>query len=93
MKALVSLFLAVAVLVPGAVVAQQTQQSNAEEQQKRRLEQPGNNAPVMREIKSGEKHYTSVQGRETDVLVQPPARFLGRWSRRAKRGGSSATGR
>jgi formate dehydrogenase subunit gamma len=80
MKALVSLFLAVAVLVPGAVLAQQTQQSNAEEQQKRRLEQPGNNAPVMREIKSGEKHYTSVQGRETDVLVQPPARFLGQRS-------------
>src|SRR5829696_2870292 len=51
--------------------------TSAQEQQQRRLEQPGNNAPVMREIKSGERHYTSIQGRETDVLVQPPARFFG----------------
>src|SRR5260221_11871619 len=51
--------------------------NNAQEQQARQATQPGNNAPVMREIKSGDSHYTSIQGRETGVLIQPPARFPG----------------
>ena len=51
--------------------------SEAQEQQKRQHQQPGNLAPVMREIKSGEPQYASIPGRETNVLIQPPARFVG----------------
>ncbi|MEA3192909.1 MAG: formate dehydrogenase subunit gamma [Betaproteobacteria bacterium] len=68
------LFVLFALLFAGIAGAQTADQKS---QQERQVTQPGNNAPVMREIKSGEKQYTSVQGRETDVLVQPPARFLG----------------
>ncbi|MEX0637507.1 MAG: formate dehydrogenase subunit gamma, partial [Burkholderiales bacterium] len=45
-------------------------QSRVEEQQQRRVEQPGNNAPVWREVRSGNEGYTSMQGREVGVLVQ-----------------------
>ena len=40
-------------------------------------DQPGNNAPVWREVQRGEPNYTSIPGREMNVLIQPPARFLG----------------
>jgi formate dehydrogenase subunit gamma len=46
-------------------------------QQKRSIEQPGNNADVWRNVQSGQPNYTSVQGRETGVLIQPQARFPG----------------
>ena len=48
-------------------------------QQKRAVEQPGNNADVWRAVRSGDTKntYTSIPGRETDVLVQPQARFPG----------------
>lgn len=59
---LVSLLLAVA----GGAQAQ----SRVEEQQQRRVEQPGNNAPVWREVRSGNEGYTSIPGREVGVLVQ-----------------------
>ncbi|HLE66940.1 MAG TPA: formate dehydrogenase subunit gamma [Burkholderiales bacterium] len=56
-----------ALMFAGAALAQ----SPAQQQQQRRLEQPGNNAPVWREVrKEGQEHYTSVKGRETGVLVQ-----------------------
>jgi formate dehydrogenase subunit gamma len=45
-------------------------ESNTQEQQKRQTTQPGNNAPVWRDVRSGEEHYTSVKGRETGVLIQ-----------------------
>jgi len=83
MRLLVSLSLAAALLASGGAFAQSAPpaasapQTDAQEQQKRSAEQPGNNAPVMREIKSGQPQYTSIPGRETNVLVQPPARFLG----------------
>lgn len=66
-------------------------QSRVEEQQQRRLEQPGNNAPVWRDVrKEGQQHYTTVRGRETGVLVQSagetwrrirngPVTFYGGW--------------
>ncbi len=47
------------------------------DQQKRSVEQPGNNAPVWRDVKSGQPNYTSVPGREVGVLVQQQARFPG----------------
>ncbi len=79
MRLLFSLSLAAALLASGAAFAQSAQpsRSSAEEQQKRGIEQPGNNAPVWRDVKSGEKNSVTIPGREVDVLVQPPARFLG----------------
>src|SRR6185295_10552032 len=79
MRLLVSLSLAAALLASGAALAQSAPgaKSEVEQQQQRSVDQPGNNAPVMREIKSGQPQYTSIPGRETNVLVQPPARFLG----------------
>ena len=43
----------------------------AKEQATRQVTQPLNNAPVWKEIRSGEKQYTSIVGRETNVLIQP----------------------
>jgi formate dehydrogenase subunit gamma len=50
------------------------------EQQKRTVDQPGNNAPMWREVKSGQPNYTSIPGREVGVLVQQQARFPGQES-------------
>ena len=47
------------------------------DQQKRTVDQPGNNAPVWREVKSGQPNSTSAPGREAGVLVQQQARFPG----------------
>jgi formate dehydrogenase subunit gamma len=46
-------------------------------QQQRTTDQPGNNAPVWREVRSGQSNYTSIPGREVGVLVQQQARFPG----------------
>lgn len=42
----------------------------AKEQVERQQTQPGNNAPVWREVASGRAHYTSLPGREMGVLIQ-----------------------
>jgi formate dehydrogenase subunit gamma len=47
------------------------EEQSAVRQQAQQLAQPLNNQPVWGEVRSGMKQYTSVQGRETDVLVQP----------------------
>src|SRR5256885_3177400 len=65
--------LSLAMQVAGAAWAQ----SEAQQQHQRQAEQPGNNAPVWRDVKAGEKNFTTIKGRETEVLVQPPARFPG----------------
>jgi formate dehydrogenase subunit gamma len=46
--------------------------SGAKEQAERQITQPGNNAPVWREVRGGESPYqtTQVRGVETNVLVQ-----------------------
>jgi len=61
------------------VSAQQTpvQKDLAKDQQQRTVNQPGNNSEVWREVRSGQPNYTSIQGRETGVLVQAQARFPG----------------
>jgi formate dehydrogenase subunit gamma len=46
-------------------------------QQERQVTQPGNNAPVWNRVQSGAPNFTSIPGRETDVLIQPQARFPG----------------
>jgi formate dehydrogenase subunit gamma len=46
-------------------------------QQQRSVDQPGNNAPVWRDVRSGQPNFTSIPGREAGVLVQQQARFPG----------------
>lgn len=62
-----------AALVVGAASAQvapQQPDKDAAAQAQRQQTQPLNNAPVWREIRSGEPQYTSIKGRETNVLIQ-----------------------
>jgi len=83
-------FLAVALLFAGLAGAQQ--QDPIKEQQQRQMTQPGNNAPVWREVRKegSQENYTSIKGRETNVLVQSagntwrqirngPVTFYGGW--------------
>jgi formate dehydrogenase subunit gamma len=98
MNVLSGLCLAVLVLLSGAALAQQapaasqSQEDRVKEQQQRSVTQPGNNAPVWREVRSGQSPYTNstVKGRETEVLVQSwgetwrqirngPVTFYGGW--------------
>jgi len=53
-----------------ASLAAAQQQSEAQQQQQRQITQPGNNAPVWRDVRSGQENYTSIKGRETGVLIQ-----------------------
>ncbi|OWW21338.1 formate dehydrogenase subunit gamma [Noviherbaspirillum denitrificans] len=46
-------------------------------QAERTRDQPGNNAPVWREVVSGAQHYSSLPAPEAGVLIQPAARFIG----------------
>src|SRR5512135_777187 len=62
--------------LPSAVLAQQAGDS-AKAQAERRITQPGNNAPVWRDVKSGEANYTGIPGRETGVLIQEQLKFPG----------------
>src|SRR5260221_9129773 len=48
-----------------------------ETQQERQVSQPGNNRPVWDKVQSGAPAFTSIPGRETDVLIQSQARFPG----------------
>lgn len=89
MSRLLRLCLALALLAAGSVAQAQ---SEAQQQQQRRLEQPGNNAPVWREVRKegSQENYTSIKGREVNVLVQSagntwrqirngPVTFYGGW--------------
>ncbi len=67
---------------PAATASQPAVQSAAQpapedSQARRQVVQPGNNAPVWREVKSGEANYTSIKGPETGVLIQQQAKFFG----------------
>jgi formate dehydrogenase subunit gamma len=46
-------------------------------QAERSRDQPGNLAPVYREVKEGQKHYSSLPAPEAGVLIQPKAQFPG----------------
>src|SRR3954452_12708087 len=76
-----------ALLFGGAAIAQQPapQQDPVppaqETQQERQVTQPGNNAPVWNKVQSGAPAFTSIPGRETNVLIQPQARFPGQEQR------------
>ena len=93
------LFLLVSLTLAGAALAQTQQQQVPQEQdrikaqQERAVTQPGNNAPVWREVRSGAVgpyNTSTVQGRETNVLIQSwgdtwrrirngPVMFYGGW--------------
>ncbi len=89
MSKLLKLCLALAVLVAtGFAQAQGTAQ---QQQQRRQVDQPGNNAPVWRDVrKEAQEHTTTDKGREAGVLVQSagetwrqirngPVTFYGGW--------------
>lgn len=68
--------LATAVCLIGTAGAQTSaatapQADLAQAQRERQITQPYNNAPVWKEIRSGIPQYTSIPGRETNVLIQP----------------------
>ena len=71
------LVLALAFALPAAAQQAPAQNDSDKAQQQRAVEQPGNNAPVWREVRSGQPNYTSIPGREAGVLIQPQARFPG----------------
>jgi formate dehydrogenase subunit gamma len=86
-------FLWILLLLPlfgGAAYAQAQGGPAQDTQAQRQQVQPGNNAPVWREVRSGKEEYTSIKGRETGVLVQTegeswrqlrngPITFYGGW--------------
>jgi len=63
-------FFAVVLALVLPLVSTSVAQQQEENQQQRAQSQPGNNAPVWREVRSGKEEYTSVKGRETGVLIQ-----------------------
>src|ERR1700740_3835047 len=79
-----------ALTVAAAAGAQKPTENGVKQQQERTVTQPGNNAPVWRDVRSGQPNYTSIKGRETNVLVQSwgdtwrrirngPVTFYGGW--------------
>lgn len=60
----------IALLASAPAFAQQPQDASASAQAQRQQVQPLNNAPVWREVRSGDAGYTTVRGVETGVLVQ-----------------------
>jgi formate dehydrogenase subunit gamma len=77
LRLLSGLALAAALALPLAGTAQQPTPDSAQTQAERQRVQPGNNAPVWREVQSGQEAYTSVKGQETNVLIQPAMKFPG----------------
>jgi formate dehydrogenase subunit gamma len=57
--------------------AAQSQDDTAKQQAERQVTQPGNNAPVWRDVRSGDPGYTSIPGREVNVLIQPTMKLPG----------------
>jgi formate dehydrogenase subunit gamma len=82
MRILLSLGLAVALLPSSVVWAEYlperpSPEQAIEAQRQREDTQPGNNAPVWRNVQSGTANVTTVRGVDMEVLIQPPARFPG----------------
>jgi len=62
-----------AFVLAGAAQAQSAPaagQTLIQQQQQRRVDQPGNNAPVWKEVRSGRPQFAEIPGRETGVLIQ-----------------------
>ena len=74
--------LAVLLFTAGAALAQQPGQQDPapqeqQTQQERQVTQPGNNAPVWREVQSGEPNYTSIEGYVAARVIVDALRRLG----------------
>src|SRR5450631_2850052 len=65
-KILLALIFAAPLLASGNLLA-----ADNDTEAQRQVNQPGNNAPVWREVRSGEPQFTTTRGVETGVLVQP----------------------
>ncbi|HEY5636309.1 MAG TPA: formate dehydrogenase subunit gamma [Burkholderiales bacterium] len=71
-----------ALLVPATGAAQTAAPGSPDavkQQVERQGTQPGNNAPVWRDVRSGESNYTTVKGREAGVLVQSSGDTWRQW--------------
>jgi formate dehydrogenase subunit gamma len=55
---------------PGQKDAAAVAQENPATEAQRQVEQPYNNAPIWREVRSGQKNFTATKGVETGVLIQ-----------------------
>jgi formate dehydrogenase subunit gamma len=79
MKPIAAACAACTLLFAGPALAQPQDEAPTavQQQQERSVTQPGNNAPVWRQIQSGTPTTASVPGREVEILIQPPARFFG----------------
>ena len=67
---------ALCILTFGCAMAQSpavnaTDADYAAQQQQRQVQQPLNNQPLWSEVRSGQPQFTSIPGRETNVLIQP----------------------
>ena len=82
MKITIGLGLAIALLSSSTVYAEYlperpSREESIQAQRQQEVTQPGNNAPVWRDVQSGVPNSTTVRGVEAEVLIQPPARFPG----------------
>ncbi len=68
---LAALGLAVGLAAAQSPAVNPTEATDARAQQQQQAAQPLNNQPVWKEIRSGAPQVTTVQGRETNVLIQP----------------------
>ena len=67
----VALSIAIGVASAQSPAVNPKEAAQAAAEQKQRIDQPLNNQPVWKEIRSGEPQITTVRGRETNVLIQP----------------------
>ena len=66
----IALSIAIGVASAQSPAVNPNQAAQAAAEQKQRIDQPLNNQPVWKEIRSGEPQITTVRGRETNVLIQ-----------------------
>lgn len=71
MTRLIQLLCLLATLIWFASGAAWAAEDLAPQQAKRQVEQPLNNAPLWKEVRSGEQNYTSVRGVDAGVLINP----------------------
>jgi len=69
--AAVACAIGVSVAVAQSPAVSPKEANEAKEQVQRQQVQPLNNQPVWSEIRSGQPQFTSIPGRETNVLIQP----------------------
>jgi len=67
----VALSIAIGVASAQSPAVNPKEATQATTEQKQRIDQPLNNQPVWKEVRSGEPQITTVRGRETNVLIQP----------------------